>query len=166
MDFNANGMLPAGIHTYDLNSFKEQFITAFPASQTRSVIFNCLEHFIASVFALCDPDEFWVDGSFATTKVNPNDADIILFIDYTDFAKIRPVWDQLRSQYPHLDMYVACAANEKAKSLLSPGDYNQVVNNRNYWRGQFGFDRQDNPKGIIRLDCDSVRKYISTKGVK
>lgn len=107
-----------------------------------------------------------MDGSFATTKVNPNDADLILFIDYADLAKIQSAWSQLQTQHPHLDMYFACAANEKTKKLLSPGDYNQVVNNRNYWRGQFGFDRQDNPKGIIKLDCNSVRAYIASKGVK
>jgi hypothetical protein len=63
-------------------------------------------------------------------------------------------------------MYIACAANEKSKQILSPADYNAVVNNRNYWRGQFGFDRQDNPKVIIKLDCASLKNYISDKGVK
>jgi hypothetical protein len=166
MDFDANGMLPAGIHTYDMLTFREQFVTCFPASQTRPVIFDCLERFVSAIFALCDPDELWVDGSFATTKINPNDADLIIFVDYADFVKLKPVWGQLRLQYPHVDMYIACAANEKSKQILSPADYNAVVNNRNYWRGQFGFDRQDNPKGIIKLDCASLKNYISDKGVK
>ena len=166
MDFDANGMLPAGIHTYDMYSFQERFVVAFPASQTRPVIFGCLERFISAIFALCDPDEFWVDGSFATTKINPNDADLIIFVDYADFIKIAPVWNQIRCQYPYLDMYIACAVNEKTKKLLTATDYNQAVNQRNYWRGQFGFDRQDNPKGIIKLNCHSVREYIANKGVK
>lgn len=165
MDFDANGMLPAGIHTYDILAFKEQFVAGFPNSQTRPVIFACLERFISAILELFDPDEFWVDGSFATTKVNPNDADLIIFADYADFVKMRAVWNQIQQQYPQLDMYIACAVNEKTKQSLSFKDYYAVVNQRNYWRGQFGFDRQDNPKGIIKLDCTSFKKYFSDKGV-
>lgn len=166
MDFEANGMLPAGIHTYDIVTFREQFVAGFPNSQTRPVIFSSLEHFISTILLLCDPDEFWVDGSFATTKVNPNDADIIIFVDYADFVKMQAIWVQMQRQYPQLDMYIACAVNEKVKQALSSKDYNFVVNQRNYWRGQFGFDRQDNPKGIIKLDCASLKNPISDKGVR
>lgn len=166
MDFEANGVLPAGIHTYDIVTFREQFVAGFPNSQTRPVIFGCLEHFVSAIFALCNPDEFWVDGSFATTKVNPNDADLIIFVDYPDFVKMHSVWAQIQQQHPYLDMYIACAVNEKTKQILSPNDYNKVVNQRNYWRGQFGFDRQDNPKGIVKLDCTSWKQHISNKGVK
>ena len=166
MDFDANGLLPAGLHTYDFLTFKEQFVTGFPSSQTRPVILGCLEHFVSAILSLCVPDEFWIDGSFTTTKVNPNDADLIIFVDYADFKKIHTLWAQLQQQHPYLDMYIACAVNEKTKQILSPYDYNEVVNLRNYWRGQFGFDRQDNPKGIVKLDGASLKQHILNKGVK
>lgn len=159
-------MLPAGIHTYDIHTFKEQFVNGFPNSQTRPAIFSCLEHYISTILALCDPYEFWVDGSFATTKVNPNDADLIVFVEYADLIKVQTVWAQIQQQHPHLDMYVACAVNEKTKQLLPPNDYNALVNHRNYWRGQFGFDRQDKPKGIVKLDCISLKQHTLSKGVK
>ena len=40
----------------------------------------------------------------------------------------------------------------------------KLVNNRNYWRGQFGFDREDNPKGMIKIS----KEYLSLvkEGIK
>ena len=139
MDFDANGMLPAGIHAYSIEEFEQQFVTAFPASQTRSIIFKCLGDFIKTILPLCVPCEFWVDGSFVTTKTNPNDADIILFFDYDDMVKLKSILPQLRKTHPHLDMYAAYAVSETNRKKLSPADYNNVINHRNYWRGQFGF---------------------------
>ena len=52
LDFDVNGMLPAGIHTYDIHTFKEQFVNGFPNSQTRPAIFSCLEHYISTILNL------------------------------------------------------------------------------------------------------------------
>ena len=59
-----------------------------------------------------------------------------------------------------LDIYFAYATSPENQRVLSPGDYQQVVNKRNYWRGQFGFDRADTPKGIVKIDCQSLSDYI------
>lgn len=58
-----------------------------------------------------------------------------------------------------LDIYFAYATSPENQRLLS-NDYQQVVNQRNYWRGQFGFDRADNPKGIVKINCQSLSDYI------
>lgn len=165
MDFNENGLLPAGFHTYTFPDFKTDFVTSFPSSQSREPIFSRLELFAEFIFNNFQPKEFWIDGSFATAKVNPNDADLILFLSYEDARKISPMWGSIRQNFQSLDMYFGIAPTEDLQKRVSSTDFYAAINNRNYWRGQFGFDRQDNPKGIIRIDCETAHNYFSHKEV-
>ncbi len=157
MEFEANGALAAGFHDCTYSEFREAFVVDFPTSQRRLLIAENLLDFSKEVFSVGIPVEFWVDGSYATRKINPNDADIVLFFLAQDLYALAPRWTALRRKYNGiLDTYYACAVCPENERMLNPLDYEQIVNNRNYWRGQFGFDRKDNPKGIIRLDCKSI----------
>lgn len=149
---------------YGVDAFRKQFVDAFPTSQTRESIFEELTKFLSAVFTICTPDELWIDGSFATSKVNPNDADIVIFIGYNEIRGVVQDWEKIRNSFPLLDMYYAVAVNNETKRFVSPDDFNQIVNQRNYWRGQFGFDRQDAAKGIIKLDCIQIKQDLCNKG--
>ena len=71
------------------------------------------------------------------------------------------LWPVLREKYAGvLDIYFGYAISPENKCAYSPQDYLQIVNTRNYWRGQFGFDREDRPKGIIRLNCKSIAEQL------
>ncbi len=160
MDFDSSGKLPAGIHDCSAEEFEELFVEQFPTSQSRRPIFCSLITFIQELFQTGIPDEIWIDGSYATSKINPNDADVVVFLHYPHFSKLSLQRNLLRQKYcPTLDLYFAVAASEQSQNMLSVNDFNQVQNYRNYWRGQFGFDREDNPKGIIRLLPESLQKY-------
>lgn len=157
MTFETNGVLAPGFHDCTYDEFYAAFVDEFPTSQRRRPIAEALLAFSAEVFAIGEPYEFWIDGSYVTTKINPNDADVILFFQYQHMNAISPLWNTFRQQYHEtLDIYFGYAASPENKKFLAPVDYGKIVNNRNYWRGQFGFDREDNPKGIIRIDCASV----------
>ena len=82
MTFEANGVLAPGFHDCTYNGFYAAFVDEFPTSQRRRPIAEALLAFSAEVFAIGEPYEFWIDGSYVTTKINPNDADVILFFQY------------------------------------------------------------------------------------
>lgn len=164
MAFEENGMLAAGLHDFDIGVFYTDFVEAFPLSQTRSMIFESLIEFLKEILNAGTPDEIWIDGSYATNKVNPNDADLVIFLDYPQYTRLFPEMDNLRQKfYPQLDIYFAYGIGKANQTLLSPADYNTVVNQRNYWKGQFGFDRKDTPKGIIRINKDTLVDYINRR---
>ncbi len=160
MDFDSSGKLPAGIHDCSAEEFEELFVEQFPTSQSRRPIFCSLIDFIQELFQTGIPEEIWIDGSYATSKINPNDADVVVFLQYPQFSMLNPQLNLLRQKYcPTLDLYFAVAASEQTQRIFSVNDFNKIQNNRNYWRGQFGFDREDNPKGIVRLLPESLQKY-------
>ena len=76
-------------------------------------------------------------------------------------VQLQPLWQSFRQKYAGvLDIYFWYAKSPENERLLKPADYNQIINQRNYWRGQFGFDREDRPKGIIRIDCKSIEEKL------
>lgn len=151
MTFESNGMLPAGIHDYTYSQFEEDFVTCFQTSQTRNKIFISLMNFLKLIHSIGDPDELWVDGSYVTNKVNPNDADIVMFLNAPEMIILGPQINVLRASFRELDIYFALAISSENQKQLSQDDFFIAANLRNYWKGQFGFDRADTPKGIVRL---------------
>ena len=161
MKFEANGMLAAGFHDCSVQEFIAAFVDDFPTSQRRKIIADSIWDFAKEIFAVGVPCEFWVDGSFVTTKINPNDADLVLFLQAPSMNILSPQINDFRQRYSStLDMYFAYATSPENLQLLGPVNYQQIVNGRNYWRGQFGFDRADLPKGIVRITCDSIAEFL------
>lgn len=164
MDFESNGMLPAGFHDYSVDEFITQFVDGFPTSQRRKQIADVLFDFAKEIFSYGVPYEFWIDGSYVTAKVNPNDADLVLFFQYSDLTTLKPQIPMLRQKYlPNLDTYYMCATSPENQALLPTTVFHKIITDRNYWRGQFGFDRSDQPKGIVRLSCDSLLEYLNRR---
>lgn len=159
--FEANGMLPAGFHDCSVQEFIATFVDNFPTSQRRRIIMEALWDFSREVYNVGIPGEFWVDGSFVTAKVNPNDANLVLFLQIPNMNVLGPQLMAFRQKYKDtLDIYFAYAASPENQQYANPKDYQQFVNQRNYWRGQFGFDRADSPKGIVRISSDSIAEYL------
>jgi hypothetical protein len=62
-------------------------VTKFPLSATRPKIMAGLEHVIAEVQKTGLEAEIWIDGSFLTEKVNPEDSDIVVRITGQAYSK-------------------------------------------------------------------------------
>lgn len=163
MNFNNKGLLDPGLHLCDMNDFATMFNSDFVTSQSRANIFNELLSFLQNIITMYNLYEVWVDGSYVTNKVNPNDVDIVLYFEVLDYIKIQPQWNIIRN-VAKIDAYCACAVNQNSQSTLSPADINTITNKRNYWKGQFGYDRSDNPKGIIIIKADKIKEYINGGG--
>ncbi len=89
--------------------------------------------------------ELWIDGSFATLKPEPGDIDLIFFVDAIQVTSLLPDKQNIITELSNrtiskirysCDVFIVSAQNFNARS---------------YWRGWFGFSRDEKPKGIIRL---------------
>lgn len=156
--FNENGLLNPGFHEYKLNEIDKIFVEDFSKSQTRKEIYSGFLKWLKELLNICIPNEIWIDGSFVTDKINPNDVDLVYFIDVNDYSKNNEQINQLRELgiQNNCDTYIAFSPNSKLPAELN----NDITNKRNYWRGQFGFDREDNPKGMIKITKQSLILFL------
>lgn len=160
--FDENGLLPAGLHVCDHDVFQQEFIDQFSSSQTRKSLFVVFNKMLKDIELLFQPYEIWLDGSFTTSKTNPNDIDLVMFLELSDFLSHynSNEFMSLRAQYAgKLDIYLALAVNDQTKASVEPEVVVVHTNQRNYWRGQFGFDRQDRPKGFIVFEKVIIKNF-------
>jgi hypothetical protein len=127
-------------------------VDQFSLSTTRPPICDGLDVFL-TVLELSDvTGEVWVDGSFLTEKINPKDVDVVLRVDgefyNTGTADQRNAIDwAIDNQKLTLkcDSYVLFeyppghALHDEGRWWYS------------YWHKQWGFNREDDPKGIVVL---------------
>lgn len=158
---NADGYLDAGLHDMSVDQLESAFVAAFPTSKTRPQIFSGYQKHSAELSALGVPMEQFINGSFTTNKEDPGDVDLVCFADAESIDKLSPdqqaVFEKLvagkaTKASHHCDAYF-CATVPETDPL-----YPQVRANRKYWMGEFGYDRTDKPKGIVRTQIIPTAK--------
>ena len=77
--FNENGLLPQGIHTCSLDELRAVF-GSFQKSDQRPRLMRKLEAFLVEVRASGIVRAVIVNGSFVTSKAEPNDIDLLLVL--------------------------------------------------------------------------------------
>lgn len=159
MELNENGVLAPGIYAGTFEEIGDTFVTGYPDSKTRKLIYDDFLKFIKAVSNKYHVHEVWIDGSFTTAKVNPNDIDLVIFLYVESFISIQSEWTNIRNQ-SFLDPYIAVAVCEDTKTKVEPEIYGDIVNKRNYWRGQFGYDRNDIPKGIVAIKEPEIENLV------
>jgi hypothetical protein len=93
--------------------------------------------------------ELWVNGSFLTQKINPQDVDTVLcvasdFIDNASGLQIAKLhWLASNLRRSHL-----CDTYAFVEFPLSDPRYAVGASMRDYWTRQFGFGRANQSKGI------------------
>jgi hypothetical protein len=90
--------------------------------------------------------EVWIDGSFVTQKPEPADIDVAVFADPNDVNNL-----SIGKQ----NLLMMLFGNNNETKLRYKCDVYFLLNDntdlRSYWRGWFGFSREEKPKGIARL---------------
>ena len=157
--FDSNGHLPAGLHDWSLQEIKDHLVIPFTTSATRPIIFAGYEKLRNDFSGLkCDVEQ-WLDGSFATGKVDPGDVDLLNIVSADDVNKLS--WPQ-QLQLKALVSGKATKATHSCDSyfLCSVPDtdphYDFYRRQKKYWMGEFGFDRKDQPKGIVRTNLARI----------
>lgn len=158
---------PPGLTAMICDTISVDLVDGFPTSQTREKIYKQFCSFISEVSKHVSPCEVWIDGSFVTKKENPNDVDILVFVNLDDFAKFAEEedgFDLIKEQHPCVDAYFSIFINDIGFQSLDEKMQAIIVNRRNYWKGQYGFDREDNPKGIVVLNAAEIVKLSEKEG--
>lgn len=167
--FDTNGNCSAGIHQTTLSNIEMYLVKPFPNSKTRKRNIEGLKKVLKSDFFIKYEkyiDCIWLDGSFCSTKESPNDIDGIVFFKYENIMELNAVhidmfkeFNEYRSSFErnYCDLYPMFSKNT-IDSLFNVGskDYSSLHCNYQYWKGQFGFDRDDNPKGIYCFQFEEV----------
>jgi len=146
----------AGFHDLSDDELREKCVTDFPASERRDMLYcNLIQ--LMSFFRLINQtyrivEEVWVDGSFTTSKMEPDDVDILIVFDFQALNGL-PVQMQPQVQAMLNRQYVKQNFNIDLLLLVKNHpdvdyDYDEK---RSYWRGWFGFDRQESAKGLVRI---------------
>jgi hypothetical protein len=154
MDFNADGYIAPGFHDLDADALEEHFVTAFPASSTRAGIFSGFTKHVDEVSFLGPAFMEFLDGSFTSNKNDPGDIDLVGFADMYEVDALAPEQQaKLKALFagPATKLTHSCDAYFLATVNENHPHFNMFRAQRKYWMGEFGYDREDRPKGIVRF---------------
>ncbi len=139
-----------GWHEMTIADLRKLCVDSFPSSTTRVYIVTGLEFVVGKLISSKLSVDIWVNGSFLTSKINPEDSDIVLRIQvdvyngWTEEQRSVIDWmanDDLKTPY-HCHSFVFYEYPE-SHPLWAIGEYDRA-----YWTRQFGFSRGNNYKGI------------------
>ncbi|KYQ97925.1 hypothetical protein AWY96_05175 [Serratia plymuthica] len=142
-------LFPPGFHDLDENKIKLLCVDVFPNSVRRSILYCNYIQLMTNIRSInmqfkCFV-EVWVDGSFTTEKPEPDDIDMLLVIDYDQLNLVPPMF---QPQVERLLDRPYIKHNYSIDLLLLRNGQGE---DRMHWRGVFGHDREDTPKGIVRV---------------
>lgn len=147
-------LLPLGFHGLDAAARKRICVERFPASVTRPRILTNLETLIVAVNQQGIVGHIWIDGSFLTEKLNPDDVDIALVVPRATVLAFSAAQKQFFDEFSDKKLYDQYKVDSYGIALdvgTDVGDYTLA-----YWLRQFGFSRNDVPKGIVRVTVPFV----------
>ena len=135
-----------GFHDINVEDLENHFVQPFNDSSRREFLTEKLRYFITRLKELETNLEIWLDGSYVTDKTEPGDIDLIVFIEPKD---VNALSEDKKNTFSNL------FGNPRLMKIrynldifFAPKDQQSD----DYWKGTFGFSRQDNtPKGISRI---------------
>lgn len=151
-------LLSLGFHPHDIAAVRRRCVTAFPLSITRASIMTGLEAVLGNLNGMGFKLEVWVNGSFLTEKINPDDSDVAIRIRGEEYD-VAPLPQRLafanfvkadhKLSY-RCDLY-AFPEYDKGHPLYAYGQWRRA-----YWLNKFGHDRAEFPKGLAVLTIPFV----------
>lgn len=165
--FLDDGNLNPGIHIYTFNQFEKQFIEDFPTSETRKQIYTKFCDWFKQLVEILTPRYIWLDGSFLTKKINPNDLDLVIFYRPEDITS-KPLAEELKefihktSKAYDCDAYLCLTLGHLKEHQKQ--DFGTLSIMETYWMGQFAFDRNRRPKGIIEINSENILSFKMKEG--
>lgn len=171
--FNECGLLPVGVHDCGEGEFRALLVDGFPNSATRGII--------AAGFARLrtDASDFdiagvhWIDGSYVTDKTNPDDIDVVTFVDVDllDSLEGSPAEGFIVQALAGGAATPAIYRSDSYVVAIAPAhhpDHDAFLKARDYWRKWFGQMRSllgpdGNPlpprsKGILQMELGDPLK--------
>ena len=150
MNFDTNGNLPLGFHDMTLAEIEYFLVATFTQSITRRPIFDGYCRLRNTMHGVGLSGEQYLDGSYTTTKENPEDLDLVSVIPK----------NLLDTCPTNIDNEISDARLTKTKygchSFLVPSvpdgdpEYDFCTEAKNGWLEWFSRDRSGNSKGLVR----------------
>jgi hypothetical protein len=92
----------------------------------------------------------WVDGSFLTQKIDPEDADVLLCVPCASWQAMTPEQQAAIDWFQNRDRWAThrCDTYRTVEFPVGHPSYPRWEWLRAYWIRQYGFSRTDEVKGI------------------
>ena len=158
MEFDDYGNLfPYKLIETDLETFERIFFTNFKNSDRRKMLFQNYLSYIHNFKNQVSENFYqWIDGSFVTSKLNPNDIDIVAFLNadvyqdktsqLTDFQGIKLKTEQ------KLDCYFVKEHPTEHKNYEIITHYDSVEWFHLFSKSRVQRDGKRHSKGIIQIN--------------
>ena len=151
-------LLPPGIHRATFVEFETIFVTGIASSRTRLPIYRGYRRFHDDLVDLDVGTHQWINGSYVTTKVDPNDIDLVTHCDGKRLDNLSPQTQRIVRELFDRDL---ARARYTCHSFCVPHypkghpKYDGVQSSIEYWRNWFGRTRQSVPKGFVEIDLSN-----------
>jgi hypothetical protein len=140
-------ILSVGIHCMNIEDFRRSFVDSFQSAR-RKLIFDKFLQFFEYTLCFGVITEIWLNGSFVTEKPDPGDIDIVMFMDSDKVNNLKDVQKKFLLNITDIQL-----------NYLTDVRYamSDDANSRSYWRGWYGFSRDEQPKGFVRLNLENLK---------
>lgn len=140
-------LLTSGIHVKTLDDIKAICVYNFVNTLRRMLIYEKFCEFLSILSQFHIWFEIWIDGSFVTEKEEPDDIDVVIFAKKTEI-------NNLTAYYKN--SFWLLISRDCKKLYLTDAYFATIedYSSRSYWRGWFGFTREEKPKGMIKLEVN------------
>lgn len=153
IEFNEYGNpQPPGILESSFAEFQSTFVENFNHSQTRRVIFDSYESYVNDFKSeVSSAFRNWIDGSYTTTKLDPNDINLVNIVAYSDELNQK---DQIIAKFlTHGGSKERYSVDGYFIQVYPTDDPRYAITQHwlDYWLNWFGHDRQKRQKALIEL---------------
>jgi hypothetical protein len=143
VQFDTYGNLIQGIHVLNKEQIYSNFVLNFPNTNTRERLWRNFNTFLDQFKEeITQQFEVWIDGSFATQKLNPRDIDAVFLIDYQTVERKKSIlenkWFFKDQKFKTgLDLYFS------TEYPITHKKYFLSHLNHLYWEDVYGHTRKD-----------------------
>ena len=143
MKFDNNGYtFPYKPHKLTIDEFE----LIFGFDEHRKFLLSKLFQFMVELKQITTDDVlFWIDGSFVTQKIKPNDIDVVIFVNFQYFKSKENQLTALKERQEFVDLYYVKVFPEHHPNC-------HLTNlDKLDWLHFFTTDRKNKKKGFIEL---------------
>lgn len=158
--FDSNGNpAPYGIIEISLEGVQEAFVLSpdYRTSKRRAQLFEDFNRYLHDFSKLVDLElKQWLDGSFTTRQIDPNDLDLVNFVTFEVFEKLLShpdFWKFKTDPFGGTDSKTLYNVDAYFVPLYPEAHPLRSITEERmaYWEKEFGTDRHGNPKAIFEL---------------
>ena len=161
-DFRGN-LTPYDITQLSFEAFVEHFVDEFEDSTTRKLIFEQYQRYLLDIRTMITDDFVqWIDGSFVSRKTNPNDIDVVTFLDFDVYETHKAL---ILKHFVGNKVFYRFKVDGYILQKFPPDhqEYNYSMANQAYWKDFFGHTRPNRagiklPSGFIELKFGTYGK--------